>query len=288
MANTSGQYHFEWLNPEDTSEGARLFDYGDLFREVADALKEAGLLEEALRFYTPLQQTNDYADVSFFLAMGDCYAQLERFDEAENCYLTVAEYDPRNIESRVQLAKLYESLDMTERALKYVNEAVLLGRQESRSNRRRKDTRLENLAMEFKTAELGPEAMAFRSIAPRPPQEEQEPAGPVLTTVPTVKERPEVEGNRTENVQYLYSKLLQLQPHVKDGHAEATEDWLDIADALLREFRSNRIFYPMVRGNTFLGYSKEARKKASKSKSRSFIDEMQEMAGRLQETLGTL
>ncbi|PLB46637.1 TPR-like protein [Aspergillus steynii IBT 23096] len=283
-------HHFEWLNPEDTSEGARLFDYGDLFREVADAMKEVGLLEDALRFYLPLQQTNEHADVSFFLAMGDCCAQLERFDEAENCFLTVAEYDPRNIESRVQLAKLYESIDMTERALKYVSEAVLLGRQESRSNRRRKDTRLENLAMEFKTAELGPEAMTFRPIAPRPSEEEEEeaPAGPALTTAPTApttKERPE-DGNRTENVKYLYSKLLQLQPHVKDGHVEAIEDWLDIADALLREFRSNRIFYPMIRGTAFLGYSKAARKKANKSKSRSFIDEMQEMAGRLQETLG--
>ncbi|KAH8422545.1 tetratricopeptide repeat protein [Aspergillus melleus] len=279
-------HHFEWLNPEDNSEGARLFDYGDLFREVADALKEVGLLEDALRFYMPLQQTNEYADISYFLAMGDCYAQLERFEEAENCFLTVADYDLTNIESRVQLARLYENIDMTDRALKYANEAVLLGRQESRSNRRRKDTRLENLAMEFKTAELGPEAMAFRTIAPRPSEEEEESAAPALTTAPTTKDRPEVESNRTENVQYLYSKLLQLQPHVKDGHVEATEDWLDIADALLREFRSNRIFYPMIRGTAFLGYSKEARRKANRSKSRSFIDEMQEMAGRLQETLG--
>ncbi|THC93697.1 hypothetical protein EYZ11_006808 [Aspergillus tanneri] len=256
-------HHFEWLNPEDMSEGARLYDYGDLFREVADALKDVGLLEDALRFYMPIQQTNDYADVSFFLAMGDCCRQLDRFEEAENCYLTVAEYDQRNIEARVQLAKLYESIEMTEQALRYVNEAVLLGRQESRSQRRRKDTRLEQLAMEFRTADLGPGAAPLKTIAPCPSEDEMQaaPAAPALTAAPSAavsKERsPEPEGMKTENVRYLYSKLLRLQPHIKDGHAEATEDWLDIADALLREFRSNRVFYPPERIDCDTGTASE-------------------------------
>jgi len=279
-------HHFEWLNPEDNAEGARLYDYGDLFREVADALKEVTLFEEALRFYTPLQHTGEYADVSFFMAMGDCYMRLGNLEDAENCYITVAEHDTRNVDSRAQLAKLYESIGMTEQALKYVNETVLLERQEMRSNRRRKDIRLEQLAKAFKAAEMAPEE------APVPKEYEEETpeaegVAATLTAAPISRKQDEgeVEGDRTEHVQYLYSKMQVFHPLVKEGNLEATEDWLDIADALLREFRSNRVFYPLQR-QVFMGYSREAQKKAGKSQSRTLMDEMAEMAGRLQESLG--
>lgn len=280
-------HHFEWLNPEDNAEGARLYDYGDLFREVADALKEVTLFEEALRFYTPLQHTGEYADVSFFMAMGDCYMRLGNLEDAENCYITVAEHDPRNVDSRAQLAKLYESIGMTEQALKYVNETVLLERQEMRSNRRRKDTRLEQLAKEFKTAEIAPEeAPVVKEYEEETP--EAEGVAATLTAAPVGRKQDEEEageGDRTEHVQYLYSKMQVFHPLVKDGNLEATEDWLDIADALLREFRSNRVFYPLQR-QVFMGYSREAQKKAGKSQGRTLMDEMAEMAGRLQESLG--
>ena len=263
---TSMQHHFQWLKPEDTSEGALIYDYGDLFREAADGLKEAEMFEEALRFYKPVQHT-EHADVSFFMAMGDCYRVLGELEDAENCYLTVSDHDKSNIESRAQLAKLYESIGMTEQALKYVNDAVLLGRQETRSHRRRKDTRLEELVREFKSADLAGE----------PGQLDQD--GSIAADFAGVL--PEGETVRTENIQFLYRKLLQLEPRVKAGNAEAMEDWLDIADALLREFRSNRAFYPVQRSVAFLGY-------ISKTGKNPLMDEMQEMASRLQETLGAM
>ncbi|KAL2840316.1 hypothetical protein BJX68DRAFT_187224 [Aspergillus pseudodeflectus] len=265
-------HHFEWLNPEDTSEGARLHDYGDLFREVADALKEAEMLEEALSFYTPIQYTDEYADVGYFMAMGDCCRLLGKLEDAENCYLTVADYDARNIESRVQLAKLYEAIGMTEQALKYVNDAVLLGRQETRSHRRRKDTRLEELAREFKSVDI--------SAEPEAEDQEGRPADAGPAALLGTKSGAEGESERTENMQFLFRKLLQLEPTMQAGDGEATEDWLDIADALLREFRANRAFYPLQRNVVFLGYTNRTGKK-------TLLDEMQEMAGRLQESLGT-
>ncbi|OJJ47824.1 hypothetical protein ASPZODRAFT_131413 [Penicilliopsis zonata CBS 506.65] len=289
-------HHFAWLNPEDLSEGARLYDYGDLFREVADALKEVGLFEEALRFFRPLQMTSEYADVSFFMAMGECCMRLSQLEEAENCYLTVAEHDTANIESRVQLAKLYENIGMTEQAFKYVNEAVLLGRQETRSQRRRKDTRLEMLAKEFQADGTRPEqeeeVEGVEAGAPWPATAARPVSTSVLTTAATVQpsrkrvEAPVAEGNRTEHIQFLYSKMQQLQPMIQEGSLTATEDWLDIADALLRDFRSNRAFYPLQRNMVFLGYSREAQRRAGRYRNRSFLDEMQEMAGRLQESLG--
>lgn len=279
------QYHFEWLNPEDTSEGAQLYDYGDLFREAADALKEAGLFEDALRYYIPIQQTTEYADVSFFMTLGECYMKLNRLEDAEHCFLLVTEYDARNVESRVQLAKLYETIGMPEEAFKYVNEAVLLERQETRSRRRGKDTRLDHLARQFKSAELQPDAGV-----PEYGHMAEAPSAVPLTIGPTGlnKQREREEGERTENVKFLYAKMLELQPLMKEGDAEATENWLDIADALLHDFRSNRIFYPVQRSVIFLGYSREAHKSAAKWHTKAFMDEMREMAGRLQESLGRL
>jgi general transcription factor 3C polypeptide 3 (transcription factor C subunit 4) len=271
----SYQHHFEWLNPEDESEGARVFDYGDLFREAADALKQAGLLDEALRYYSPIQQTAEHADVSFFMAMADCCMQLGKIEDAESCYLLVAEHDPTHMESRVLLAKLYESLGMSEQALKYVSEAVLIGRQESRNRRRRKDTRLEQLAIEFKMAETEP----LRELAPKPT-----PTATLMNGAPTVSGK----GTRTEDIKYLYAKLLELHPQVQKGVASATEDWLDIADALLREFRSNRIFYPMDRSITFMGYVTCSKGKGTQTKKGTMMDEMQRMAGRLHESIGML
>ncbi|KAL4928515.1 tetratricopeptide repeat protein [Aspergillus undulatus] len=249
-------YHLEWLKPDDISEGALIYDYGDLFREAGDGLKEADMIEEALRFYRPIQQT-EYADVSFFMAMGDCCRLIGELEDAENCYLTVSEHDSNHIESRAHLAKLYEGIGMIEQALKYVNDAIFLGRQETRSNRRRKDTRLEELAKEFRSADL----TAQDGGLDQPPDEH-------LAT-----------AERTENVQFLYSKLQQLDPKLQSGDAAATEDWLDIADALLREFRSNRTFYPVQRSVVFQGYS-------SKPDKDTLMEEMQEMAIRLQNSLG--
>jgi general transcription factor 3C polypeptide 3 (transcription factor C subunit 4) len=98
--------------------------------------------------------------------------------------------------------------------------------------------------------------------------------------------REDDEREGVDHVQYLYSKLLELRPNMRDGQADSTEDWLDIADALLRDFRSNRVFFPLQRHMVFLGYSREAQRKAGRFKPRTIMDEVQEMAGRLQASLG--
>lgn len=235
------------------------------------------------------------------MALGECYVACQNDEEAENCYLTVIEYDDDNIEARAKLAKIYERLGMIEPALKYVNEAVQLGRRESMPQRRRRaGSRAERLAQEFRSAESAGIAMtpdnclvsvregALESPSPRV-------STPVTLTTPTTarlsKSRKggagkddETEGG--DHVQYLYSKLLELRPDMRDGKADATEDWLDIADALLRDFRSNRVFFPLQRHMLFLGYSREAQRKAGKLKTRTLMDEVQEMAGRLQASLG--
>jgi general transcription factor 3C polypeptide 3 (transcription factor C subunit 4) len=93
------------------------------------------------------------------------------------------------------------------------------------------------------------------------------------------------EGTRTDDIQFLYGKLLELDPQIKDGDPVAIEDWLDIADALLRDFKNNRAFYPMDRSIAFRGYSTGVKSK-NPTKNGTMMDEMQQMANRLQQTMG--
>jgi general transcription factor 3C polypeptide 3 (transcription factor C subunit 4) len=223
------------------------------------------------------------------MAMGECAMHCERLEEAENCYLTVVEHDTKSVEARVRLAKLYESIGMTEQALRYVNEAVLIGRQETRRRRRRRNTRVQQLVRELRSTESNFHPPGSKSLAPKP-----HPAVTFNTSAPPsmmVTGRRHMAQNETEgevngHIQYLYSKMMELRPEMREGNMDATEDWLDIADALLCDFRSNRVFYPLQRNMVFLGYSREAQKKAGKYRNRTLMDEIQEMAGRLQESLG--
>ena len=259
--------------PDTTFEGAPLFDYGDLFREVADALKEHGLLEEAYRFYFPIQETTEYADITYYMAMADCCVQLEMWTEAESYYLTVADNDAKHMESRVELAKLYEYLGETEKAMKSITAAVRIGREDNRARRRGKDARLEQLAAEFRAVE----AEAADTVA-------QETSASLTTYVPPVRARGREEKSRAEDAQYLFAKMQALEYYVQGGDDEALEDWLDIADALLRDFRSNRVFYPNIR-EEFQGYHKKTTKS---KKEHTMLDQAQEVADRIQKAIGGL
>ena len=208
------------------------------------------------------------------MAIANCCLQLDRLEEAETYYLTVAENDLRHMECRVRLATLYEGFGMNDESLRYVNEALLIGRQEGRNRRsKRDDNRLEQLALEFQ----------------RPPRPVGSPETEALTgrTGPTgSRTRPQVgQSTRTDDIQFLYDKMRELHPFVKEGDSNATEDWLDIADCLLRDFRTNRIFYPMARTMEFQGYTGDTNRKG-KGKGRTLLDEAQEIAARLQKAMG--
>ncbi|KAK2743918.1 transcription factor TFIIIC subunit tfc4 [Myotisia sp. PD_48] len=287
--------HFNWLEPEDSSPEANLFGYGDLFREAGDALEASQLYEHALRFYVPLQSTQEYADTSLFLAMASCYDACGDEEEAERCYLTVAEYDKTNIEARIKLAKFYEKMKMTEQALKYITEAADIGRQEHMPRRKQRyGSRIEQLVKEFQATddELQETADQGSHVAVSPAEDSLVPEKPPLAFTIS-SHAPKNESGKPEHgatdgwqVRYLYKKLLELQPFMREGHTAATEDWLDIAYTLLRDFRTNRVFFPVQRRMKFLGYSRDAQQKAGKSKSNTLLAELQEIADRIQAAMG--
>ncbi|KAI4287069.1 MAG: hypothetical protein L6R35_003675 [Caloplaca aegaea] len=56
--------HFELLEPGDSSTGAPLYNYPDLFRDVAMAWRDTGYYDKALTYYLPLEQMPTFVNPS--------------------------------------------------------------------------------------------------------------------------------------------------------------------------------------------------------------------------------
>lgn len=286
--------HLAFLNPEDDAESRLVLDYADLFKEAADSLMKAGLYHEAIRFYVPLQGVPEYTDTGLFMALAECYDHCENEESAEQCYHTVIDYDENDIKSRYALAKLYYKQGMLEKALNHVNEAIELESEEYHPGRRG-GRRVRPSKMEYLSRALGaqPEGKLSRGQAQRKPEELPEDSSMSFTQASRTAQKRRVAGLRRErgrprgeHIKFLHTKLLDIRPLMREGDENAVEDWLDIAESLIRDFRTNRIFFPAIKRTTFSGYSREDRKKAFATKRMGSLDEMHELASRLQTELG--
>ncbi|KAL8929626.1 MAG: hypothetical protein Q9172_000422 [Xanthocarpia lactea] len=106
---------FELLNPQDTSSKANLYDYPDLFRDAADALRGTGNYHEALRYYEPLQEVPEFVDTSYYADMAACYRAVGRETEADNCYRIIASLEKDQTDKTTTLAGMESDvMDMDE------------------------------------------------------------------------------------------------------------------------------------------------------------------------------
>ncbi|KAI9789279.1 MAG: transcription factor TFIIIC subunit tfc4 [Peltula sp. TS41687] len=267
--------HFEWLQPDDSGPEAKIFDYPDLFLDVADALLARDHHHEALRFYKPLLQVDAYHNVRLCLRMATCYNKLGLVDEAEQHYKEVVENDARNKEARVQLAKIYEALDMPDEAFTYVNEVLELERQDVEERRLRR-------------GRAGPDPAAENnadSFLPPPSQ-------PVRTSTrkrgspsnSSAKRREEREKDREILVRTQYARLQAVEDRMKSDDEDAVREWMEAASMMIKDFRGAKVFYPWDKYIKFLGYTRGPQAKGSRSKD-DLVADMEAMGNRLQATL---
>ncbi|KAI9707402.1 MAG: transcription factor TFIIIC subunit tfc4 [Candelina mexicana] len=219
--------HFSWLHPDEEGLGATLFDYPDLFREAADALKQEGFAKEALKFLEPLQQVEGHADTSFYLSLGSCYHEAGLIDEAEECYRTAIESDEGNVEARVQLAIICEKYGKQEQAFTYLNQFITISRQDAENQSRIQQG-------------VSPKPGKPRNSLSRLLSE----TGPPLAKSNSIQstsdraEKDKVEHDRSENIKMLYAKMQALHEQMCAGAAVATVQWMEAASTLIEDFRS--------------------------------------------------
>jgi general transcription factor 3C polypeptide 3 (transcription factor C subunit 4) len=280
--------HFEWLEPEDSETGAKIFEYSDLFREVGDALRDAKEYEEALRFFWPLKTSNAFSDTGFWLAIGASSYVCGNIEQARECYELAKASDELCAEARTQLAKIYKDLGRRAEALRNAQEALEIGRrmiirpQRRRYERREarevreaaerqlKDThRLAIPSLQTTTARLKPfevkdaqgrYRLTFANSNPARESKFEERAAKRRKLLQMTDE--EAEAFRTANVQTLFSRLQELTPAMRNGDLIARDIWLECADDLMHDFRSTKVFYPAERHMRFEGFDPESKRRA--------------------------
>lgn len=136
--------HFEWLEPEDRQKDAKVYQFGGLFRNVAELLKNARRYKEALRFFQPLLDSQSFSDAEFWYSTGLCSLRCDNQTQAIDCFEACKAADAKHIEARVELGGIYSEAGETEKARLNATEAIYLGRQAILKPHRRRYERAED------------------------------------------------------------------------------------------------------------------------------------------------
>ena len=281
--------HFEWLDPEDEDEEAKIMEYGDLFLDVAEGLKQAKEYREALRYYEPLYQHQKYSHTNFLLSIGASSYVCGKTGQAIECYEAAKAQDGYCLEARTQLSKLFKDIGDQDSALANATESLELGRsmmivtekrkyekREQREQRRaaeralkaarrmpiKKERKKRKPVSNFKAAGNQWQAKLPGDTAPKrdplPPRKRYK-SKKVLSLE-------EANERRTAEAQSLYETLKRLTEAMRDGDALALDTWLDCAIDLIADFRSVRVFFPQERHMRFHGYDQQARTASKRMK----------------------
>ncbi|KAL8943122.1 MAG: hypothetical protein Q9216_001252 [Gyalolechia sp. 2 TL-2023] len=222
---------FELLNPEDSSSDAILFQYPDMFRDAADALRSAGFYRAALRYYEPLQQVTGYADVPYYIDMLFCHKSVGLKAEAEACYRRITNLERERSNTRIPSSPVaceaavaggtaFDTMDRAPAPCQPLPlyEAIGLGISSHMSTSR--------------TA--APSAM----LIPRP----SKPSSKLRNASKRFQTQV-----REDRIRALHGRTLDLLEKARSGDLEALSQWMTAAQELVDEFRSHRGFFPIDR-----------------------------------------
>jgi len=292
--------HFELFYPDDEGDEATVFEYSDLFREIAEALRGERHYKEALRFYEPLQRVQKVLEVSITKNMAECYSKTFNFERAIVCWGGVLQTDDSNVDVLMELAKAYEASGDSAKAYKHLAHLMRLGRRDviQRSGLNIQPVVADRYATQSMPLLLPkPSSTAAADDAGQAGATIEEAQGTehiVLVdqrkTRPYKMRKPGGESTRQRvrhQARYLltlYDESEELKPAMRAGDESAEQQWMDAAQILTDALREEKLFFPADRYIKFLGYSTEARRRAIHPRERN---ELLEMADRLQTNLGT-
>ncbi|KAK4700486.1 general transcription factor 3C polypeptide 3 (transcription factor C subunit 4), partial [Phenoliferia sp. Uapishka_3] len=226
------QRHFAIFLQENVAE------FPELFGAVADAYYEAKMFSEALDVYQEMAENDETNGPLVWMKVAQCNHQLGDLDQARECYEAVAQEEPGNLFSKMQLAKVYEQMGEPARALDTINEIIEARRQNPEAS---------------EDYERPPEA--------NPHLESANHSSARKGRVPLTKEdriardenRRMTEEQRYQEFSLAFSKLSLLDPRVSKGDEQATIEWLEVATHLVDAFRETRQLFPSDGKRKFAG-----------------------------------
>lgn len=216
------------------------------------------------------------SDIDYFVMLGKCLESCPgRVDEAARCYQTIIENDEYNIEARLSLISLIEKSGDVEKAYRLANETVLIGRSalfekgSRKRGRKAKNRDIHEIRPAMRRKKISTASKPVRSYKDLPEGE-----------------RPlhgaDWETSRLTRVLQLYETLKEATPLMREGDEDAQDQWLDAAEAMIRDFRSNRIFYPFQRYDMFTGFNENM---PEKIRPKGPLAQAEDLAMRLRSTL---
>lgn len=221
-----------------------MYDYPDLYREAANALRGRNYYHEALHYYEPLQQVSEYIDATYFLEMAACYRAIGLRAEAAECYQNLLELDGKNVQARKELAELKRESGLAHEALP---DDEMVPVKEHKKMRRSGDK-----SSTKPTRATSP--TSFTLLAPRP-------------VLPPAKQLAiEKEQTREDDVHGLFQRRNNLTEENEKVNESSKAEWMAVSRMLIKSFRANKVFYPLERHRRFYGYSVKARNMAARSK----------------------
>ncbi|GJJ15577.1 hypothetical protein Clacol_009855 [Clathrus columnatus] len=205
-------------------------EHAVLFTEIADAMFEQQLYQDALAIYEDLSADETTSSFKVVFQAAACQRNLGHFKEASEIYQHIITGDPDNIEAKMKLAELYEALDEPRKALNLVYEVI--------------DTRKRGIIRE---------AQAVADInTPQPT------ASSLFIEKGRAKSKKVKRGMTLSQLQALeleneaatkagFEAVNHLTPKVKAGDEQATVAWLVEAEKLIESFREVKPLFPSTR-----------------------------------------
>lgn len=210
-----------------------VFDYDDLFRDVADALRIYESYGHALQFYVALRRNPLVSKSAYFSSMALCYRSLGYLDELENCYMELIEENHHNYEALVQLARLYQEQSRDKDYSDMVEKLQIAGKHKlldlEFQNEEEKDiVAIDNERDILRNRDSGPsETLKIRNKYDnlvRAPENQ-------LST----PQRLEKAKMNDQAARATYQRLQRLKIAIDDGDAEALAQWLSAAAYLISD-----------------------------------------------------
>ncbi|EKG10678.1 Tetratricopeptide-like helical [Macrophomina phaseolina MS6] len=278
--------HFEQLEPEDESETAPVFDFDDLFREVADALTMSGSHSQALRYYNALRRVPEVPQTALLISIAACHWALKDEVEAERSIEAALEVAGSDMSARIQVARFFQDWGMIQRCNDIAQDVVAKGgvdivrkaklnvqipvqRHTQPKDITKRPTPLKPSRPSRPTVlrELAPKPTTLQSLeSKRPSTKPREAREPKEFREPKPRrrlrglldaEREKLEGaqQRDRAIREMYQELKSIEDAVDEGDEEAAAIYMENAGEMVDEFRRMEAFYPRRDKHVkFVGY----------------------------------
>ncbi|SCU96730.1 LADA_0H02432g1_1 [Lachancea dasiensis] len=256
LLRLSGKHVLEAMNHFQALYDESFADITDLFFEVASALTKAEKFPEAIEFFTPLLQLEEYCVLEVFKPLSRCFKEVEDYENAKMVFEKLVELQPDDLETKLTLAEIYYHLDDQETFNSLLLEVLEARKQQDTEAHKilsSVDDKSEQEILDTRNAEVGKpllEDIHVRKPAikkKRSPQDAE-------------RERRDREKRITTKVLDKYNKLRIYKEGMEKGNEYQTTLWIDTASDLIDVFSSVKNFFVKSRSKRFVGIIKRTRK----------------------------